>query len=131
MQLNDYLPYLTSAITGAASWLGAYLMATKKSKLEFMALEESNKHEIAKLMKRHEIDIESLKEKHLLELEKTNTEHKHKIEIMEIEHQNAITRKEHELEASAKYKALGEMAPDLMRLALDGSLPDIFKQTMK
>ena len=103
------LPYIIAFLTGTGSWIGSYLMATKKSKQELKALEESNKHEIEKLMTQHEIDIESLKENHILEMDKENAEHKHKIEIIELEHKNELTRKDHELESSAMYKAVGDL----------------------
>jgi len=45
------------------------------------------------------------KQRKLLE----NAEHKHKIEIIELEHKNELTRKDHELESSAMYKAVGDL----------------------
>ena len=101
MEFADLLPYFA---TGGVSWLGSYLMATKKSKQELKALEESNKHEIEKLMKQHEIDIEALKEKHIMEMEKGESEHKHKLEIIEKEAMNSAM-----LELFKNPEKLGEL----------------------
>ena len=109
MELKEILPYIVAILSGLSSWVGSYIMATKKSKQELKTLEESNKHEIDKLMKQHEIDLESIKEKHKLEMENKNAEHEHKIEVIELEHRNKLAKIEQEHEASAKYGAIEDL----------------------
>ena len=61
MEFEDVLPYIFAIVTGIGSWIGSYIMATKKSKKEF-------EHEIEKL----------------------NIAHKHQLELLEKQNQNLL-----------------------------------------
>ena len=90
MEIKDLLPYIIAILSGIGSWIGSYLMATKKSTQELKALEKSNTHEIDKLMKQHEVDITSIKEKHKLDMEIKDKDHQHQLELLEKQSQNTL-----------------------------------------
>lgn len=64
-------------------------------------------------MEQHKIDIEAIREQHRLELESKEKDHQYKLAIMQKEHDNEVTRRERELEDTAKYNAVGGMFSSL------------------
>lgn len=103
---------LLSCLPALVTGIFAYFTATKNANLKIRELQKQNEHEINKLMEQHKVDIDALKEKHTLEMENKGAEHRHKIEIIELEHKNELVRKEQELEATAKYGAMGGLLSD-------------------
>ena len=127
MKLSQILPYVVAIITGFCSWLGSYIMTSKKLKQEMRSLMLSNQHEIEKLMSQHKLDLESLEAKHKLDIDLLNREHQHKLELMEKEHENDMIRKEKELEGTAKYGAIKDIMGGAVSEMLTSALraPDI------
>lgn len=88
--MKEYLPYIVSILVAIISGLASYLAASKKSRTDLKALQESNTHEINRLMEQHKLDIDSLERKHQMEIEKMELEHRHQLELKEKEMENAL-----------------------------------------
>ncbi|MEQ4488889.1 MAG: hypothetical protein AAC990_00760 [Dehalococcoides mccartyi] len=100
---------LISCVPALVTGFFAYFSARKTAQIKINELQKQNEHEINKLMEQHKIDIDSLKEKHALEMEKVESEHRYKLDIIALEHKNELESKEKELEAGAKYGAMGSL----------------------